>query len=156
MKKDIFIDNNIACRFSNPMDKEMVKLIDWLIHSNTPEKEKAYLVVSKKLLGEYYSSSRDAKSNTSIPSIIGTLQKEGRLSIISNQEIKSFKEAFFTKKIENILRSNNEDRDHIPVVLLSDRKFALTKDRNFAADLNSFPGFKVLVSDRPELIPYKE
>ena len=30
MKKDIFIDNNIACRFSNPMDPEMKKLISWL------------------------------------------------------------------------------------------------------------------------------
>lgn len=27
MKKDIFIDNNIACRFANPMDPKMKKLI---------------------------------------------------------------------------------------------------------------------------------
>lgn len=31
MRKDIFIDNNIACRFSNPMDPEMKKLIAWIM-----------------------------------------------------------------------------------------------------------------------------
>lgn len=30
MKKDIFIDNNIASKFSNPLDPEYKKLIKWL------------------------------------------------------------------------------------------------------------------------------
>lgn len=156
MMNDIFIDNNIACRFSNPMDKEMVKLIDWLVNCKSPEDKKAVLVISKKLLNEYHASCRDAQSNTSIPVIIGTLQQEGRLRNISNNQIKDFQSTYFTKAIQNKLQSNNEDRNHIPVVLLSDRKFALTLDRKFATDLINFPGFKVTVSDRPEKIPYNK
>ena len=48
----------------------------------------------------------------------------------------------------------NEKRNHIPIVLLSERKYALTKDKNFTYDLENFPGFKVLVSSHPENIPY--
>ena len=32
MKKDIFIDNNIASKFSNPQDKEYIKLTQWLLY----------------------------------------------------------------------------------------------------------------------------
>lgn len=152
--KDIFIDNNIACRFSNPMDPEMVKLINWLVFSN--KGDKAILVVSKKLLEEYCASSIGAKSETAIPSIINTLIIEGRLNIVSKQQIEQFKNDYFSKARINKMRSNAEDRDHIPVVLLSDRKYALTNDSNFTYDLNHFPGFTVLVSNRPELIPYGE
>ena len=31
MKKDIFIDTNVASKFSNPQDKEYIKLTQWLI-----------------------------------------------------------------------------------------------------------------------------
>lgn len=82
------------------------------------------------------------------------LTREGRLVNVSNEEIKKFKNKYFTKAVEKKLRSNNEDRNHIPVVLLSERKYALTKDKNFTYDLENFPGFKVLVSSHPENIPY--
>ena len=57
MKKDLFIDNNIAKNFSNPQDEEYIKLTKWLINFDSSDIENkdnyAHLVVSKKLLGEY-------------------------------------------------------------------------------------------------------
>lgn len=49
MKKDIFIDNNIACRFANPMDPEMKKLINWIMKNEEGSEDNAILVVSDKL-----------------------------------------------------------------------------------------------------------
>jgi hypothetical protein len=162
MKKDLFIDNNIANKFSNPQDKEYIKLTKWLLDfdSSNPEnlnnKENyAHLVVSKKLLVEYSRSAQGALSDTSIPMIINKLLKDGRLTIIKNQEIKDFKTIYFTKRVESKLRSNFEDREYIPLVLLSDRKYALTYDISLTYDLRNFAGFTVLVEKRPEKLPYK-
>ena len=154
MRKDIFIDNNIACRFSNPIAPEIKKLLDWLMKYEQDSKENAMLMVSQKLKHEYMASCRGTYGRTSIPVIMDKLTREGRLVNVSNEDIKTFKNKYFTKAVEKKLRSNNEDRNHIPVVLLSERKYALTKDTNFTYDLENFPGFKVLVSSRPENIPY--
>ena len=155
MKKDICIDNNIACRFANPMDPEMKKLINWIMKNEEGSDDNAILVVSDKLLHEYMASSQGTYGSTSIPMIVSKLTKEGRLLKISNAEIKEFQRTYFKKKVEKALRSNQEDRNHIPVVLLSDRKFALTNDEKFTYDLEHFPGFQVLVSSRPENLPYE-
>lgn len=159
MKRDIFIDNNIASKFSNPADPEYKELIRWLMDNHEIEKgkedDRAYLVVSQKLMVEYIRSCRDASGKTSIPMIINQLTRDGRLERISNQQIKDFKDQYFTKAVEKKLRSNNEDRDHIPAVLLSERKYALTYDDNLTYDLKTFSGFAVIVSKRPEDIPYK-
>ncbi len=69
---------------------------------------------------------------------------------------KKFKSEYFSKKIERKLQSNNEDREHIPVVLLSNRKYALCLDNKFIADLKSFPGFTVTVEKRSEKLNYKD
>jgi len=74
--------------------------------------------------------------------------------MISNSEIKNFQNKYYKKTIVKNFRSNSEDREHIPVVLLSDRKYALSYDTNFIHDLETFPGFNVLVKKRPEEIPY--
>ncbi|MCP5103556.1 MAG: hypothetical protein GY950_09265 [bacterium] len=157
MKKDIFIDTNIAKNFSNPMDKEYRKLIQWLMTFNPDDLGKnAYLVVSNKLLAEYNRSVLSSTSTigTNIHVIIGKLNREGRLIIIKNAGIKEFQREHFTRKVIKKLRSNNEDRDHIPVVLLSDRKFALSRDDDFIYDLLHFPGFKARAEKRPEKLPY--
>jgi hypothetical protein len=160
MKKDLFIDTNIAGKFSNPQDKEYTKLTQWLLYFDENDMankdDYAHLAVSKKLLVEYYRSAISAKSNTSIPVIIDVLTRQGRLNSISNQQIKDFKTQYFTKTIDKKLRSNQEDRDHIPLVLLSDRKYALTMDDNFTFDLLNFKGFNVKVKKRPENLPYNE
>jgi hypothetical protein len=159
MRKDIFIDNNIASKFSNPQDKEYIKLTEWLMfydQNDIDNKDNyAHLVVSKKLLVEYSRSALNAKSDTSIPSIIDKLLRENRLTIVSNQQIKDFQAVHYTKAVLGKLRSNNEDREHLPLVLLSDRKFALSYDDNFIYDLINFSGFTVLVKKRPEEIPYR-
>ena len=159
MRHDIFIDNNIASKFANPADPEYKELIRWLMDNHdlneAKEDDRAYLVVSKKLMVEYSRSCRDSVGNTSITMIIDRLTRDGRLVLIKNQQIKDFKSHFFTKTVEKRLRSNSEDRDHIPTVLLSERKYVLTYDVNFTYDLVNFPGFTVIVRSRPEDIQYK-
>jgi len=155
MKKDIFIDNNVAKNFSNPMDEEYKKLIRWLFNFNPQNlSENAYLAVSKKLLGEYQRTASHAFSATGIPVIIDKLTREGRLINITNAVIKEFQREYFSKKLVKNLRSNKEDHDHIPVVLLTDRRYALSLDDDFIYDLAHFPGFKVKVEKRPEKLPY--
>jgi len=160
MKKDIFIDNNVASKFSNPQDKEYIKLTQWLLKFDDKDIENkdnyAHLVVSNKLLNEYCRSAQNATSNTSIPIIINKLLQDGRLVKISNEEIKIFRTTHFTKTVERKLRSNSEDRDHIPLILLSDRKYALTLDDNLKYDLENFSGFSCKVEKKPENLPYKE
>lgn len=156
MMKDLFIDTNIASRFTNPLDPEYKKLINWLLtfDEHNPDNN-AYLVVSKKLLGEYYASAQNANTSTSIPVIIDTLVRQGRRILITNEQIKAFQKEYYTKKNEKKLRSNNEDREHISVVLLSDRKYALAIDDDFIYDLTHFPGFTVRAEKRPEALPYQ-
>jgi hypothetical protein len=157
MKKDIFIDTNIAKNFSNPMDVEYKKLIRWLM-KNDPENVigNAYLMVSNRLLGEYSRSISYPADGTNIWVIIDKLTREGRLIKITNAEIKEFQRSHFTKKVVKDLRSNKEDHAHIPVVLLSDRKYALSRDEDFIYDLVHFPGFKARAEKRPEKLPYDE
>jgi len=159
MKRDIFIDTNVANKFANPQDIEYLRLTKWLLKFNSDDVENkeqyAHLVVSRKLLMEYYRSSLGAASSTAIPIIINKLQQQGRLVLISNQQIKEFKQKYYTKATERGFRCNSEDREHIPVVLLSDRKYALSYDENLIHDLETFPGFTVLVKKRPEEIPYE-
>jgi len=159
MKKDLFIDNNIAKNFSNPQDEEYIKLTKWLIKFDSSDIENkdnyAHLVVSQKLLVEYLRTSMGATSDTAIPIIIEKMQREGRLILISNQQIKDFKSTYYSNQVRRSLRSNKEDREHIPLILLSDRKFALSYDDNFIYDLEHFAGFTVRVEKRPEDLPYE-
>lgn len=153
--KDIFIDNNIAKNFCNPVDPKYKKLIAWLFYNDERSPaNNAFLVVSQNLLVEYHRSARDARSNSSIIVIIGTLNSQGRLIKKTNNEIKAFKNTYFKKRIVNNFRCNYEDRDYIATILLSHRKYALCRDNNLIFDLRNFPGFNVLVEKRPELLPY--
>lgn len=156
MVKDIFIDNNVAKNFANPLDPEYKKLIEWLMRfdgNNLPIN--AHLVVSQKLLVEYISSAGAAYSATNITVIINKLTREGRLVKIGSQVIKDFQRAHFTSKVIRSFKCNRKDRDHIPLVLLSYRKYALSLDQNFSRDLINFPGFVVRVESRPENLPYE-
>jgi len=155
MKKDIFIDNNIAKNFTNPMDPEYIKLILWLQKYDEKDKDNcAHLAVSKKLLGEYLRSAMNASTGTSIPVLIELLQRQGRLHSISNDRIKAFQQKYITKPIERKLVSNKADHEHIPVVLLSHRKYVLSIDDNFIRDLVGFPDFHVTAAKRPQDIAY--
>jgi hypothetical protein len=157
MKKDIFIDNNIAKNFSYPMDSEYKKLIHWLLKYDSEKPENnAFIVVSQKLINEYARSSMYAKSLTTIAVILAKMQKQGRRIFITNQQIKDFQKEYFTKKVLKNLKSNDEDREHLPVVFLSDRKYVLTLDENFTHDVLHFPKFIARVEKRPENLPYDD
>lgn len=86
--------------------------------------------------------------------IINKMSREGRLVKVSNQEITAFKQKHFKKRVIKKFTCNEEDRELIPVVLLSDRKYALSLDNNFIHDLKNFPGFVVVTARRPENLSY--
>ncbi len=157
MKKDIFIDNNIAKDFASPPDEEYKQLIRWLLeYDEEQEENNAYLVVSNGLIQEYMRSARAARSATSITAIVAKLTREGRLQKITNQQIKAFQQKHFTKKVQKKLICNCEDRNLMPVVFLSERKYVLTIDVKFANDLINFPKFGklVVVADHPGKLDY--
>lgn len=155
MKHDIFIDNNVAKNFAYPLDPHYKDLVAWLFQFDKKRGDlNAHLAVSNKLLGEYISSSGECNSGTAIPVLINKLLSEGRIIKVSNAQIKSFKQVYFTKKVNKKLRSNSKDREHIPVILLSNRKIAITIDDNFLHDVLNFPGFNVTAAKRPEKIKY--
>lgn len=83
------------------------------------------------------------------------MTREGRRNSFSNKEIKAFQRKHFSKKIEKKFLSNKKDQNHIPIVLVSDRKMALTLDKNFKTDLENFPRFTVEIEMRPEELNYK-
>ena len=156
MKKDIFIDNNIASKyFSTPVDEEYKNLIEWLSTFNKDEYD-AYLVISPFLLREYNESNRNARSETNILNIIIQLTKQDRLVNFNKKQIEAFQTKHFSNKILKKLLSNAQDRNHIPAVLLSDRKMALSEDNNFLSDLNEFSDFETFTSKRPESLNYKD
>lgn len=155
--KDIFIDTNIVKNFTNPADEEYKALIQWLMtYDENKIEDNAVLVLSQKLLVEYSRTIHATTyGNTHIHLIIAKMTQEKRINRIENEAIKQFKETHFTPKIKRKLKSNSEDREHIPTVLLSHRKLALTIDENFKADLETFSGFKVSVIKRPKSGNYK-
>lgn len=155
--KDIFIDTSTAVKLCNPVDNSYKCLIQWLIKFNPYNLEhNAYIVVSNKLLLEYKRSIGNSVSNTNLIVIVEMMQREGRRIKISNQQINDFKRQHFSKRIIRRLRCNKEDWEHIPVVLLSYRKYALSNDNNFVYDLNNFPGFVAKAATHPNDLLYNQ
>ena len=155
MKKDIFIDNNVSKNFANPADPEYKKLLSWLFLYTRNPNEDAYLVVSIKLIEEYIATSGACNASTNICVVIDRLQSQGRLVIITKKQISSFRRTHYKSHVVRNLTCTNTDRNyHIPTVLLSERRYALSIDDAFINDLLNFPGFSVVCAKRPELIPY--
>ena len=146
--KDIFIDNNIASRFAAPADPEYKSLIKWLISFDKSilKEKNAHLVLSLKIQKEYLESSSLAKSKTSIAAVVNKLTKQGRINFFTNTEIKEFQNTHFTNKIKKRFKNQfrnerNRDLDHLPIILMSDRKKALIIDAEFRNLVNEFPRF---------------
>jgi hypothetical protein len=147
--KDIFIDVQIANRFSRPPNDEYKNLIRWLL-----ECEDAYLVVSDKLKNKYWSGGQCLSSSpTSICHIYDILESEHRLNIKSSKEIKLFQEKYYKDKSIN-LKCNKEDKDHLPIIILSNRQYAIIEDNAFAKVVSQFPKFKGRVSVQPGTYDY--
>ncbi len=157
MKKDIFIDNNIASQyFSNPIDEEYKNLIEWLLTHTEIDENNTHLVVSPYLLREYHESNRNANSRTNIIKIVEELTKQERLILFPKKQIEAFQQKHYSNKILKRLLSNAKDRNHLPAVLLSDRKMALSEDNNFLSDLKEFSDFETITAKRPEHLNYKD
>jgi hypothetical protein len=145
MPKDVFVDNNVAKNFCNPVDQNYKDFITWL-------RDEGYLVVTNKILSEYVGSTGGSSSATNIVVIIDRLTRDGRLIRFSSQQLEGFN---FKAGIKRALRSNRKDHPHIKAVLLSDRKLALSLDNNFRHDLNNFPGHLAVARERPEELNYR-
>ena len=107
-------------------------------------------MVSNKLLVEYNKS-------CNIPlfiAIINKLQIENRLVLIKNKTLSDFKKKYISKKVEKKMKSNYQDRNHIPLVLLSERKIAITMDENFTHDIKLIPGFVPIVASSFDDVDY--
>jgi hypothetical protein len=158
MLYDIFIDNSIAKNFCNPLDPEYKRLIAWLKSYDPSRGERnAYLVLSKKILHEYYATCASSCSDTNIAVIVDIVTRQERRVLITNDQIKEFKRRYFTKRILKNLKCNAHDRDHLPAVLLSNRKYALSRDPHFVYDIIHFPGFDGARAEmRPQDLPYDE
>ncbi|MGV0751413.1 hypothetical protein [Empedobacter brevis] len=161
--KDIFIDNNLAKNFANPLDPNYKELVEWIINYNDEDVKEnpinknnyAHLVVNQKLLVEYFRSSYNCHHHTAIPSLINILTRQGRLLKFEKNEIEEFKKLNFTKAVNRNIESNVEDHCHICSILLSNRKMALTYDVKLTSDIKSIPGFVCTISNRPENLNYK-
>jgi len=145
MPKNVFVDNNVAKNFCNPIDLNYREFIRWLF-------EEGHLVVTNKILGEFVSSTGGSPSSTNIVVVIARLTRDGRLIKFSKSQLDAL---VFSKRIERRLRSNRKDHAHIKAVLLSDRKLALSLDNNFRHDLNNFPGYQAIARERPEELGYR-
>jgi len=142
--KDILVDNTVAKNFCNPLDSHYKAFIEWLFNEGT-------LVVTQRLLSEYFASCGAATSSTSIPVIVNRLLLQGRLRKFVKDELVSFR---FPKRTEKRLRCNRNDRDNLKAVLLSARKYAVSHDDNFRYDVNNFPGIPARAERRPQDLPY--
>ncbi len=146
MIKDLFIDNSCSKHFCNPVKQQYKDLINWIF--NDPD---AHLNVSTKLIAEYHRSNLNSTSGTSLPSIVDFLTRNHRLLKIPNTVIRQFVKKNFKKKR---FRSNYSDHEYIVVVVHSNRKLALTEDRNLAHDLGNYSGVSISVADCPSKINY--
>ena len=139
--KDIFIDTNAALHLHNPVDAEYKNFLRWLFSVGC-------LAVSNALLTEY------GRSNQNLITITDRLLREGRLNRISNNDLKKIRHP---KQVERKFTSNRKDWEHIKVVMLSHRKYAIIEDKNFRNDVNNYPkvkGKKAIGVSRPEEISY--
>lgn len=143
--KDIFVDNDAATNFGNPLDSHYKDFFKWLICDG-------FLVVSQKLLNEYGRTCCGSSTGSNIGVIVSKLTIEGRLIVFKRNQLDGFE---IPKRIARRLQSNYLDHVHIKAVLLSNRKFAVSGDLRLRDDINNFPGFVACAVDRPEKIDYR-
>ena len=143
--KDIFVDNDAATNFTNPVDAGYKQFFAWLF-------EKGVLVVSQKLLVEYTRTCVGGSGGSNIGVLINHLTKTpGRLIKIPKADLDAFA---IPKHIVRHLQSNRADHVHIKTVLLSTRKYAITQDAGLLQDINYYPGHNSRAVNRPEKIDY--
>jgi hypothetical protein len=164
MKKDIFIDANIASKFANTTDEKLLELINWLIE----KKNESYLMMSDYLRIDMFKGNAHCPKEFSICNVIYKLQRDERLNFKDKNQIKEFQTKNFSGKIWKKLscKTNKKgdpsnDPHHIALIFLSDRRFAITEDNNLLNDLLTFPmkgiqGKNITAVKKPQDVNYKE
>lgn len=142
--KDVLIDNCVAKNFCNPMDPEYRRFIAWLASEGV-------VVVTQSLLVEYHRSTGASNSPTNIVVILNKLMAEGRFRKIGKRELDALK---IPSHIRRNWSCNVEDHVNVKAVVLSVRKYALSLDDRFRADVNAFPGVGARAERRPQDLPY--
>lgn len=127
MKPDLFVDSNVSGHFARPVRPDYKALVKWLC-------DEGCLVVCSSLIQEYGAAVRGSSSPTTLVAIVDRLQRDGRLRRFSKKKLQAFP---LRKHAPRRLRSNRADHDFIKVVLLSDRKLALSEDKKLTQDINS-------------------
>lgn len=141
---DLFVDADRSKYFSRPVDPRYRKLIEWL-------RSDGQLVVCASLIREYEGAVRGSTSPTTLVALVNHLQRDGRLKRFDRRALNAFR---IRKHVEKRLRSGMKDRDHLKIVLLSDRKLGVSGDGNFRRDVNNFPGYSAVVRRHPSEVPY--
>jgi hypothetical protein len=144
-KKDIFVDANVAKNFCNPADEVYKEFIRWLFFQGS-------LAVSNKLLAEYNRGCGGAQSDSNVFAIIAAQLRKGRLAKFENEQLRAVK---FSKSQIKKLLSNAADHDHLRLVILSNRRLAITIDKNLRDDINAFPAIGARAAARPDEIHYR-
>lgn len=146
MRKDITIDCCCICKCVGQISDVYKELYDWLMTPNNDSK----LMLSEKLHIEYIGS------NNQLNVFLNQLLQMNKIQpVVENKEIKDFRNKHFNKKIENKLRSNSKDWNHIALVMISTRRIALSEDNNLIYDINNFPKFFASADNCPSKLPYK-
>jgi len=164
MKKDIFIDADVANKFASTKDEHLLELINWLLES----KNQSFLMMSDYLRNDCFKGNNHCSKEFSICTIYFQLQKDDRLNVKTKKEIKLFQQKFFNKKVWDKLKcttnkkgDKSNDPEHIALILLSDRRIALTEDENLLNGILDFPmkgigGIKATVAKKPQELNYKK
>jgi hypothetical protein len=143
--KDIVIDSMIVKNFCNPLSVQYKELLSWL-------KDEGCLAICNYLYSEYCRSTGMSTSPTNICVIIDILTRDGRLNKKTNAEINAFA---ISKGQERKMRSHGKDRKIVICVLLSDRRFIISKEENVLYDVMNYPGYQCNAKKEPKMIPYK-
>lgn len=133
--KDIVIDATAIRLFGVAKDIEFIKFFSWLQNDGV-------LTVSSYLIKDY-----NGFRSHYIAALLSHLINSGRFNKIPTKTIKSFKDHHY--------RYRCNDRFHVRLVMLSDRRLALSNDDNFIYDVNNFPGMRSTAARRPSQLPYQ-
>ena len=142
---DLFVDADRSGSFCRPVDPAYRKLIAWL-------RSDGQLVVCQSLIREYHDAVRGSTAPTTLVALLEHLQRHGRLKRFGKSALNAFR---ITKHIENRLQSEMKDRDHVKIVLLSDRKLGISGDVDFRRDVNNYPGYSAVVRQHPSEVQYE-
>lgn len=88
-----------------------------------------------------------------LPVIVDQLTRTGRLKWYSKKDLKLFP---IKERVVKRLLSNQGDHDYIKIVMMSDRKLALTGDNNLRRDINNFPGYQARAYGHPADVNYRD